>query len=110
MAFSTSQNQLQQLGYRFFYKPGEGVFIYRDGTTNSPAFERLRKETKDSIEAQGFPVETVDSLKEYSSLPGFGFAGGDVDTVAKVNQITDKFIEQLKVAASRTTEDGTKVG
>lgn len=105
-----SPNQLKQLGYRFLYKPGEGVFIYRDGTSNAPGLERLRKETKESIAAQGFPVETVDSLKEYSSLPGFGFASGDVDTVAKVNQIADKFVEQLKVGMSRTTEDGTKIG
>ena len=111
-----SPNQLKQLGYRFVFNPEEGaVFVFRDNTSNAAGFERLRGETKTSLENAGLSVETVNEeefkgLTQNGGLKGFGYAKGDVTNVSNLNEITDKFIDQLRLATSRTTEGDTKVG
>lgn len=109
MALNASQ--LTKLGYKFLYSPQEkAVFVYRDGTTNASGLERLRGETRDSLEAQGLPVESVPDMSKYSSLPGFGYSKGDVNKLSDVEAITSDFVKQLEVAAQRTTSDQSKVG
>ena len=109
MALNASQ--LTKLGYKFLYSPEEkAVFVYRDGTTNAPGLERLRGETKESIEAQGQKVQSVSDMSKYNSLPGFGFSRGDVNKLSDVDTIATDFIKQLELAAQRTSPEEKKVG
>jgi hypothetical protein len=106
---AASLSQLQKLGYTFIYDDGS-VFVLRPaGYGKTAALERLRGETKESLESQGIEVST-ESVSQYSSLPGFGYSGGDVGTLAQVLDSAGSTVDAITQSLSVQEGDQINVG
>jgi hypothetical protein len=106
---AASLSQLQKLGYKFIYDNGV-VFVLRpSGYGRVQALERLRGETKESLESQGIEVST-ESVSPYSSLPGFGYSSGDVNTLDQVLDSAGSTVDAIKQSLSVQEGDQINVG
>lgn len=110
---AASVEQLQNLGYQFIQSTQEGdpgIFIYRpSGYGRVAALERLSGETAESLEAEGITLQESD-MKEFQSLPGFGYASGNVKTLDQAMDSAGSTVDYITESLKAQDGDSIAVG